>query len=75
MEPTDVNRLKSRADEILRTFFGFLSVWGLKFTSLSPENDKIKMEGFFYEDFEETKRHKFFIILDRYGKLHDCKIS
>ena len=75
MEPEDVNRLKYRAKEVLQSFYGLFSVWDVTFTSFTPQNDKISITGFFFEDIKKTKRHEFTMVLDRYGKLHDCKIT
>ena len=75
MESRDISRLKLRAEEILESFYGRFSVWKVTFTSFTPQNDKITICGFFFEDLAETKRHQFTMVLDRYGKLHDCKIT
>lgn len=75
MEPQDVNRLKYRAEEVLRSFYGLFNVWNVTFTSFTTKNDKFAIDGSFSEDIGKTKSHKFTMVLDRYGKLHDCKIT
>lgn len=75
MEPQDVDRLKHRAEEVLRSFYGNFTVWNVTFTSFTTKDDKFAIDGAFSEDILNIKNHKFTMVLDRYGKLHDCKIT
>jgi hypothetical protein len=75
MESGEAIRLKNRAEEILVNLYGLFKVWDVKITSFTPSNDKFKIEGSFFEDFGRTKEHRFTILLDRYGRLHDYKVT
>ena len=35
MEPSDISRLKYRAEEVLRSFYGTFNVWDVTFTSFT----------------------------------------
>jgi hypothetical protein len=73
MEPADIARLKNRAEDVLRSFYGY-NVWDVAFTSFTSKDDKYTVEGQFFEDLKKTMVHKFTMVLDGSGKLHDCKI-
>jgi hypothetical protein len=75
MESEEAKRFKDRAEDVLESFYGLFLVWDVTITSFTPQDDKINIAGFFFEDSEKTKKHQFTMIFDRKGRLHDCKIT